>query len=140
MPSRRADCSSRLPLGRRWALDALLVQDWLSLSAAAGITSITQGAERWLEVKTAADAVFYLDVRQPGSGITISYQTAPRREDSSFVTMLSVPLTSTLTTNAGSVLAAYASVPLAKYVRWQLAFTAASSVTFRLWMATYSFS
>ncbi len=113
----------------------------MSLSAATGITSITQGADRWLEVKTAADAVFYLDVRQPGSGITISYQTAPRREDSSFVTMLSVPLTSTLTTNAGSVLAAYASVPLAKYVRWQLAFpgTSSASVTFRLWMATYSF-
>jgi hypothetical protein len=87
-----------------------------------------------------ADAVFYLDVKQPGSGITINYQTAPRREDSSFVTMLGVPIASTTTTNVGPVLGAYAPVPLAKYVRWQLAFTAASSVTFRLWMATYSFA
>ena len=112
----------------------------MTLSAGSGITLITQGADRWLEVKTAADAVFYLDVKLPNANITISYQTAPRREDSSFVTMLGVPLTATTTTNVGSVLAAYASVPLAKYVRWQLGFAAASSLTFRLWMATYSFS
>lgn len=119
------------------------MQDWVTLGAATGITSITQGADRWLEVKTTADAVFYLDVKQPGntgttSNVTINYQTAPRREDSSFVTMLAVPLTSTTTTNVGAVLAAYAQVPMARYVRWQLAFSAAASVTFRLWMATYS--
>jgi hypothetical protein len=125
-------------LGRRWPLDALLVQDWVTLSAATGITSITQGADRWLEVPTVADAVFFLDVKQPGTGIGILYQTSPRREDSSFFTMLSVPITSTTTTVYGAVLAAYATVPMAKYVRWQLTFSGASSITFRLWMATYS--
>jgi hypothetical protein len=89
-------------------------------------------------VPTVADAVFYLDVKQPGSGITINYQTGPRREDSSFVTMFAVPIASTTTTRADAVLGAYAQVPMAKYVRWQLGFTSASSVTFRLWMATYS--
>jgi len=118
------------------------VQDWVTLAAATGITSIIQGADRWLEVPTVADAVFYLDVKQPGTTtstavVTINYQTAPRREDSSFVTMLGVPLISTTTTNVGAVLGAYAQVPMAKYVRWQLSFTAAASVTFRLWMATY---
>jgi hypothetical protein len=121
------------------------VQDWVTLAAASGITAITQGADHWLEVKTAADAVFYLDVKQPGTTtstpvVTINYQTGPRREDASFLTMLAVPLTSTTTTIVSTVLSAYAQVPVARYVRWQLAFTgaAATYVTFRLWMATYS--
>lgn len=118
------------------------MQDWVTLAFAGALTpgTLTQGADRWLEVKTSADAVFYLDVKQPGSGITVNYQTAPRREDASFVTMASVLIATTTTTAFNTVLGAYAAVPMAKYVRWQLAFTAASSLTFRLWMATYSFA
>jgi hypothetical protein len=131
-------------------LDAVLVQDWVTLALASSVISssspnITQGADRWLKVPTAADAVFFLDVKQPGTSspttatVNINYQTAPRREDASFVTMLSIPLLSGTTTVVSSVLAAYAQVPVSKYVRWQLAFSANAYVTFRLWMATYSF-
>ena len=111
----------------------------LALGASVSPLTITQGADRWPEVPTVADAVFYLDVRDPGSGTaTILYQTAPRREDASFATMLSVPITPTTTTRADAVLGASAPIPMAKYLRWQLGFIGADSVTFRLWMATYS--
>jgi hypothetical protein len=121
-------------------VDSVLLQDWVSLSLGSGVTPglITQGADDWQDLTSVTDAVFYLDVKQPGSGVTLAYQTAPCREDASFVTMVAVPITSTTTTRSDPVIAANAAVPVAKYVRWQLSFGSVSGITFRVWLATYS--
>lgn len=123
-------------------MDGLLLQNWVTISLASGLgaSTVTQGADRWLQVPTYVDAVFFLDVKQPGSGVSLYYQTAPRREDTSFQTMFTVPLTAG--TRVDPVLGKFAPVPLSKYLRWQLNFTTfggdAASVTFRVLLATYS--
>jgi hypothetical protein len=123
-------------------VDSVLLQDWVTLSLGSSVSpnTITQGADKWLDLTTVTDAVFYLDVKQPGSGSNaIAYQTAPRREDASFVTMVTMPIALTTTTQTTPVIAAYASVPVARYVRWQVSFAGSLlSVTFRIWLATYS--
>lgn len=122
-------------------VDGVLLQDWVSLSLGSGVSpnTITQGADRWLDLANVGDVVFYLDVKQADTGATISYQTAPCREDASFVTMVAVPLSAT--TRADLVLAGSALVPVARYVRWLLTFgSLPSRVTFRLWVSTYSFA
>jgi hypothetical protein len=121
-------------------VDGILLQDWVSLSIGSGVVPavITQGADQWFDANTVNDAVFYLDVKQADSGITINYQTAPRREDAAFVTMVSVPLT--VTTRADAVIASTATVPVSRFIRWQLSFVGMTTAgaTFRLWLATYS--
>jgi hypothetical protein len=128
---RRARCSG--PFDR--AVQTLLLQDWLTVQCS--VDSVTQSASSWLDVKEFEDLVFFLDVKQQsGPPTVISYQTAPARENAAFVTLLSTSLVAG--TTATALLATYASVPVARFLRWQLSADGAFNTTFRVWVAAHS--
>jgi len=103
----------------------LCLTDWVTLRAnSSSVITITQGEEAWLDVGDYEDAIFYLDVREVTAANTVNlyYQTSPSKEDASFVNIYSIALTPTATTQTTQrVLAKYSAVPIARYVRWQIA-------------------
>lgn len=117
-------------------MDTLLLQDWTTLMLS-GTTTVTQGASGWLDVGDYEDLSFYLDIRETSGGvISFYYETAPVRQDSAFITM--TVFTAALGTRVDSVLASYANVPVAQFVRWRIAPDAGGSLTFRIWLAGYA--
>jgi hypothetical protein len=117
-------------------LESILLQDWVTLSTSATATTITQGADSWLDVGAFEDLVFYLDVKLASGSPVINYQTAPVPEEASFTALLpGINMATGVTTN--SVLAVFAGVPVARFLRWQLTGTSAYA-TFRIWVSAYS--
>ena len=121
------------------------MQDWVCISGAGGnptplITSIPQGADAWLDVLPYEDLVFYLDVKEVTNTVTMNYETAPIPQESSFLPMVP-PFALTPGLRVDPVLAAYAAIPRAQFVRWRLTNAGGSGswdVTFRIWLAAYS--
>jgi hypothetical protein len=114
----------------------MLVQDWVTLQLTA---DAAQGADKYLDVSAYEDLVFFLEVKQILSvQLTMEYQTAPNRLSSDFVTMVSFTPVTGVRTDA--VLASYAAVPIARYVRWYFSTGDGGNgnITFRLWAAGYS--
>jgi hypothetical protein len=120
-------------------MDTILLQDWITLVANG---TITQGADSWIDVSDYEDLVIYLEVKlfasTLGPGILMNYQTAPNYLDSDFITIASFAPAVGLRTD--SFLASYATVPIAKYFRWQLTSNDGGhgTATFRAWAAGYS--
>lgn len=118
-------------------MDTLLLQDWTTIMLASGVV-VAQGASGWLDVGNYEDLTFYLDVRQASGGaIHLLYETAPVAQDSAFTTMIPSFL-ATVGTRVDQVLAAYANVPPARFVRWRASPDAAAQLTFRVWLAGYA--
>jgi hypothetical protein len=119
------------------AMDALLLQDWVTLQTGGNPASLTQSAACYLDVSDYHDLVFFIDaseMSQPANPI-IQYQTAPVAEDSLFVPMLSLPSSFTGGVRADVILGSYALVPPARYVRWKCLGSYAWQCTFRIWVA-----
>jgi hypothetical protein len=120
------------------AVHALLLQNWITLSTEVNSPNITQGAGSWIETEEFEDLVFFLDVKQQSGAATfITYQTAPVPEDIAFAALLPSIALST-GTRADRVLATFAPVPVARFLRWQLSGGASAIATFRVWVAAYS--
>jgi hypothetical protein len=120
-------------------MDSFLLQDYITLSnpGPSGAT-ITQGASSWLDVSRYEDLVFYVDVKSIDVGTPIFLQTAPTREEKSFLTMVP-PIALVNGTTPVPALAMYCQVPAAAYVRWQIPQLADSwNVTLGIWVAAYS--
>jgi hypothetical protein len=122
-----------------------VLQDWTTqraVSSGNGST-ITQGESGYVDLAEYDDLVLYLDVREftTGATTTILYQTSVSRDDASFVSMGAALSVSVATTPVVTrILAAYAPVPLARYVRWQLTTSVVGTwdVCFRLTYAAYA--
>jgi hypothetical protein len=116
-----------------------LLNDWVTLDGS-GTTAFIQDRNAWLDLASSADVALWLEVRgvtNPGAGtVTLTYETAPARDEA-----LLMPLAPSLTLAASTApvitkvrLADNPTVPLARFLRWKLAGTAAGnwSVTFRV--------
>jgi len=114
-----------------------LLQDWTTIEGS-GVTAFTQTRPDWLDLAEYADVLFWLEVRalkKPGAGdVVLAYETAPSLDESLFQPLGAVTLTVSATPVRTKVESSSASIPLARFVRWRLAGTAAGnwSVTFRI--------
>jgi hypothetical protein len=124
-----------------------VLQDWTTQRAdnseGVNIYSIIQGEIGYLDLAEYDDVVLYLDVREVSVAghISIAYETAVSCDDASFVAMVPSLLMSVASTPVvTSVLAAYAAVPLARYLRWHLTVTTSApwDVCFRITYAAYA--
>jgi hypothetical protein len=128
-------------------MDGWLLQDWVTIraknSGGTSITSITQGADSWLDIGDAEDFSFFLDVREITSGTsatTIYYETSPTCQETSFAAMASfAPITGQ---RVDRVVSSIAGIPPARFIRWRLATANAGGgdwdITFRIWLAAYA--
>jgi hypothetical protein len=138
-------------------MDSLLLQDYVTVSSSILGGVATQPAASWLDISSYEDIVLHIDLRSttvngsPASSVIFNFQTAPAREEASFINMLNEVNAVGLSSGVGvqvtvgtlrrlPILAAYCPVPPAKYLRWQLfpsdevTFTTA---TFRIWVTAY---
>lgn len=121
-------------------VETLLLQDWVTIDGNVGVASVTQGADTWLDIADHEDLVFYLDVKQLTNGPVMNYETAPIREDRSFLPIVT-PFTVATGVRADPALFAYALTPPARHVRWRITSSNTGltfGVTFRIWLAGYS--
>jgi hypothetical protein len=106
---------------------------------------ITQPESGWLDLSGFQDVVAFLDVREVlaqtsgGSGVSFSYQTAPTPDDSLFTQSGTSGTVSGATLVVTQMLKDTATVPLARWLRWQIAPVGGTGgpwdVTFRIWIA-----
>lgn len=127
-----------------------LFQDWTTI-AGNGTTPLGQSVLDWADLARFADVVLWLEVRavaNPGAGnVTLSYETAPAKDEALFRAVASVTLAASSTPVITKVrLADNPEVPLARWLRWKLQGTAAGdwSAAFRIFVsaghATTAFS
>jgi hypothetical protein len=114
---------------------------WITIRGANGST-VTQGESQWLDLRGFEDVVAWLQCNEVTKGgasnVTLAYQTAPTKDELLFTTSGSVNLAAGSTPVITTVLMSSASVPLARWLRWQLTASGSTSTfdaTFRLWIA-----
>jgi hypothetical protein len=115
-----------------------LFQQWTTVQAASNLLVFTQSVEDWLDVSSFADACFWIDVSQiTGSSNAVVQpvlQSSPTLDDTYFF-----PVAPPVTLSAGSTpilvktVRATSTVPLARYLRWQLQVSNSSGT----WGATF---
>jgi hypothetical protein len=111
---------------------SFLMQDWLLLESTSAV-AITQPENGWLDLSDYQDVTFFLLVNQTTATTTISYQTSPDKTDAIFQNMVpAVTLTSGTSPIVTQVLMLSATVPLARYVRWQITGPNNWSASFRI--------
>lgn len=120
-----------------------LVQDWSTFTVNASQSSLTQAESEWISFQPFSDIVLWLEVRgvvvpTGATAVQMHYQTAPARDESLFLDMVTpFDLAVSSTPRVDPVLLASAPpVPLARWVRWKLVVTGAPEAdwggTFRL--------
>lgn len=122
---------------------SFMLNNWTTIRGATTVGSITQSQSAWLDLSGFQDIVAWLDVREANAGggtaVTLTYQTSPTADE-----ILFAPLTTAVTLTSGSVtvtkmLASAATVPIGRWLRWQLAVTGVPTLawdaTFRVWIA-----
>ena len=120
-------------------MDTILFQDWCSIASG---PSVVQSAHDYLDLGFHEDLVFTLQVTNLVVGpVTMGYETSPTQEDNGFLPMV-LPFTMAVGVRVDRAFFATAYTPPARYVRWRLTGPGTSpfGVTFRIWVAAYSFS
>jgi len=119
-------------------MDALLVQDWVTIRGVAGIT-VAQTETGWVDLGPYQDIVVWLHGQEAsGLGMSLNYQTSPTKDDSLFFTMGFVNDLSSgiVVTSLLKETIPPGSPPIGKWFRWQLApAPGAWDMTFRLYLA-----
>ncbi|MGD0530528.1 MAG: hypothetical protein ABSE49_35670 [Polyangiaceae bacterium] len=120
-------------------MDSILLQNWVTISADQSLTSIGQGADQWFDLGDYEDIQLILEVTEVTGTVTMNYETSPSFEEASFMACVT-PFTIATGVQYNSVLAAYAPVPVAQYLRWRLSSPGGSGwdVMFRIWLSAYS--
>ena len=116
-------------------MHAFILQDWTTVRG--GTTTVTQAEREWLDHELYQDVIFWLQVSEQTGSPTLAYQTSPNKDESLFSSLLASPISVSVTASArvSQILMLSASVPLARYVRWQLAGTPTWDATFRIVVA-----
>jgi hypothetical protein len=116
-------------------MHAFILQDWTTVRG--GTTTVTQAEREWLDLELYQDVIFWLQVSEQTGSPTLAYQTSPNKDESLFSSLLASPISVSVTASArvSQILMLSASVPLARYVRWQLAGTPTWDATFRIVVA-----
>lgn len=118
-----------------------LIQDWTTISVNATQGSLTQAESEWISFQPFSDIVFWLEVRgvvvpTGATSVQMQYQTAPARDESLFLDMVTAfDLTVSSTPRVDPVLLSSSpTVPLARWVRWRLVVAGAPEAD---WGATF---
>jgi hypothetical protein len=124
---------------------AFVLQDWTTIRS--GGATVTQSEHEWLDLAPYQDVIFWVtssEASASSGSVTLTYQTSPTKDDSVFQAMatgVTLPTTTPTTTpTITQVFMLSATVPLARYVRWQLSCTGnnAFDATFRVLVAANS--
>jgi hypothetical protein len=123
-------------------MHAFILQDWITIRGA--VTTVTQGEDAWLDLTAYQDVVFWLDCREVSGSTTptITFQTAPTKDESLFTAMATASTLSTTTnpTIVKTTLSGASTLtPIARYLRWQLLGPSGTwDATFRVLVAANS--
>jgi hypothetical protein len=130
---RHARCS-------RWRVIGYVLQDWTTVHATNATSGFTQTDCGWLELVGFRDLTAWIHVAAAtvDASVTVNLETSPTRDENLFQT-----LTTTSVGAGGAVYVAisrarFASVPLARVLRWKVAKSNASSdwsIAFRVLVA-----
>ena len=104
-------------------MHTFILQDWTTIRGTSTTATITQGESGWLDLTSYQDVVFWVDVREfTGTTVTMTLQTSPTKDDSLFTAIVTAFLLvlNTSTAQIQKATLSNATVPLARYVRWQL--------------------
>jgi hypothetical protein len=120
-------------------MDALLLQDFISVSAAS-TTQIVQSPSGWIDLGEIEDVVLYTDIRETSGTGTLAIETSPTMQNGSFVSLVSFTPAVGLRTDV--VTAYLAKVPAARFLRWSLTAPVGTTgdATFRIWVAAYGWA
>jgi hypothetical protein len=121
-------------------MDCFLLQDWVTVQGSSAVTVLTQGENGWLDLSAYQDIVGWLDVKEFSATPLVGYQTSCTKDDALFVTMAppgGLPTSPTTGVTTTALLKGFATPPLARWLRWQIAVSpsAAWSITFRIFIA-----
>ena len=122
-------------------MDTLLLQDWITVQGfAPTVSAITQAADSWLDMGDYEDIVLYADATGVTGTVLFAVQTAPSRQETSFVNMFNAGGGTPAGVHALPLLGPYAGVPVSRFLRWQVTTTGTGlwGATFRLLLAAYS--
>jgi hypothetical protein len=123
-----------------------MLQDWVTISSPAAGGTVVQNEAGWLDVSGYQDACFYLQIGGCAANATFNIQTSPTKDDVFFAAAGSGAVTAiaqfALTSASVGVQtlkishwATETNQPLAKYLRWQVVFSAAvNTLSFRVWV------
>jgi hypothetical protein len=123
-----------------------ILQDWTTIRGGGSVTTVTQQETAWLDLGAYQEVVFWVDVKENtnnstagGPGPTLYLQTSPTLDDSFFQSMVAgVTMTASASPTVVPALLTNATVPLARYVRWQIVGTVSWDATFRIAVAANS--
>jgi hypothetical protein len=101
-------------------MHAFILQDWTTIRGS--VTTVTQGEDGWLDLTAYQDLVFWVDVREAtGATPQISFQTSPTKDESLFTNIVAAAnLVASASPAVTKGLLASATVPIARYLRWQI--------------------
>ena len=102
--------------------------------------TVTQSESEWLDLTQYEDVFFWIDCKElTGTTVTLNIQTSPTKDDSLFTNVYSQLLTTAIQnpgSTGGKCLMSTATIPIARYVRWQLTSTAAPfDATLRIFLS-----
>ena len=112
-------------------METLILQDWTTVQGGSNAT-LTQGEADWLDLSVYQDAVLWLLAAQASGSPLITFQTSPT-EDEAFFTAVS-PQSTLVAASAPTILSVLmlsSTVPIARFLRWQITSSSAWSTTFR---------
>lgn len=122
-------------------MHTFVLTDWTTVRGGTGGATITQSESEWLDLTQYEDVIFWIDVREvAGPPVTLNIQTSPTKDDNFFNaaniyqnTGLAAGTFTAASTPTTKVLMSSATIPLARYVRWQLTSGSATfDATFRI--------
>ncbi len=114
-------------------MHGVLLQDWMTLSAPTA-DSVAQSEVHWFDADGARDAVYWLEVKNAGPVVYVSYETAPSKAEALFSQLAQVTCTGPQTTVTKILDAQNPTVGLSRWLRWRVIvpFPGAWGITFRL--------
>src|SRR5262245_8356199 len=122
------------------------LQDYTTVRGNAVVTAITQPASGWLDLSAFQDIVAFLDAREVtplgtgGTAVSVAFQTSPTQDEGLFASLTSSAVSvSAPGVTVTQMLKDTTTVPLSRWLRWQLAPVGGSTgswdITFRIWIA-----
>ena len=120
-------------------MHSFILQDWTTIRGATS-TNVTQGESGWLDLTPYQDLIFWLDCREVTGAVTITFQTAPTKDESLFTLITTgSTLAAATTPTIIKALMTTGGTPVARYVRWTLTGPASTyDATFRVYVAANS--
>lgn len=114
-------------------MHSFTLQELVCVRGGTGQSSITQDEPGWLDLADYHDVVIWANFTSFSGAPSLLIQTSPTKDEFFFQTIATI--TPALGTSVSQVLLWSATIPLARYVRWQLTGTPTYDATFRVAVA-----